>query len=65
VETSNQDRIRELCASALIAEPSELEPIMKELRDLLHEHNRFVWSMAKRVLSRFPIDPASSSNAAD
>jgi len=38
---------------------------MKELRDLLHEHNRFVWSMAKRVLSRFPIDPASSSNAAD
>ena len=58
------DRVRELSLKALAAEPSEVEPILKELRKLLHEHNRFIRSMAATILKRFPNDP-SSSKAAD
>ena len=51
------DRIRELCAKALMAQPPELEQIMKELREALHEHAAFVRTMASQVLKQLPRDP--------
>jgi len=33
-----EDRIRELCSKALVADDAELGPIVRELRESLHEH---------------------------
>ena len=35
---SIEDRIRELCAKAVLAPESEWEPIVAELKSLIHEH---------------------------
>jgi len=51
------DRIRQLCAKALTAQSPELEQIMKELREALHEHAAFVRAMASEVLKQLPTDP--------
>lgn len=51
------DRIRDLCAKALTAQPPELEQVMKELREALHEHSDFVRTMASKVLKELPRDP--------
>ena len=34
-----EDRIRELCAEALVAQESELDQTLSKLRSALHEHN--------------------------
>jgi hypothetical protein len=49
------DRIRQLCAKALTAQSPELEQIMNELREALHEHAAFV--RASQVLKQLPSDP--------
>jgi HEAT repeat protein len=56
MEDPIHERARELCAKALAAPPSEAEPILKELQELLHDHNRFVRSMAARVLKHLRSD---------
>jgi hypothetical protein len=62
VEPSHFDeRVRQLCASAVIAKEDEVEAIFTELRAILQEHAQFVREMAARALSRSP----SSSKAAD
>jgi len=48
------DRIRELCAQALRAESPELEQIMKELRDALHQHAIFLRRMSTEILNHLP-----------
>ena len=35
---SLEDRIRDLCARAISASESESEPILSELRSLIHDH---------------------------
>jgi hypothetical protein len=51
------DRIRDLCAKALKAQSPELEEIMQELNDALHEHTDFVRRLASHILKHVPIDP--------
>jgi len=46
-----------LCAKALTAQSPELEQIMNELREALHEHAAFVREMASQVLKQLPSDP--------
>jgi hypothetical protein len=58
------DRIRDLCAKALKAQSPELEQIMKELNDALHEHVDFVRSLASHILKRVPIDPTEEDKPA-
>jgi hypothetical protein len=57
MEDPVHERAKELCAKALAAAPSEVEPILKELQELLHDQNRFVRSMASRVLKQLRSDP--------
>ena len=41
-----ENRIKELCAEALKAEPPELEDILQNLREALHEHNERLRKLA-------------------
>lgn len=54
MEKPVHERISELCAKVLAAPPSEVGPLLKELRELLHEHNQFVRTMAAKALKRLP-----------
>lgn len=56
MEDPVHERARELCAKALAAPASEVESILKELQELLHDQNRFVRSMASRVLRQLRSD---------
>jgi hypothetical protein len=47
-----EDRIRELCRKALVAEESELEAIFEELRAALHEHIERLRKIAVMKLAR-------------
>jgi len=48
-----EDRIRELCSKCVEAEdPAELEPIMKKLKEALHQHTNRLRELAARKLVR-------------
>lgn len=59
------DRIRQLCAKALTAEPPQLEQIMGELREALREHAGFVRAMASHVLTHLPADRPKDEKSKD
>ena len=61
---SIEDRIRELCERAAVADESEVEALFAELKALLAEHSQFVRYLAAKTLNRTEKGP-SSSNAAD
>ena len=44
------DRIRELCAKAVTAADSELEPVQTELREALREHNERLRRLAAKAM---------------
>jgi uncharacterized protein YfcZ (UPF0381/DUF406 family) len=44
------DRIRELCAKVVMADASEIEPVITELRAALRDHARFLRNMAAESL---------------
>ena len=44
------DRIRDLCAKAVTAEESELEPVQTELREALREHNERLRRLAAKAM---------------
>jgi uncharacterized coiled-coil protein SlyX len=46
-----EDRIRELCAQAAVAEDAEIDLVLKELRQALAEHNRHLRNMAAQKLT--------------
>jgi hypothetical protein len=47
-----EDRIRELCAKALIVRGPELEPILSALKAALHEHSEKLRNIAGIKLVR-------------
>lgn len=49
---SIDERVRELCAKAAMAEGEEVEKVLKELRAALKEHERFVRQMSARTFTR-------------
>jgi len=58
------DRIRELCARAIMTPSADIEPVISELQAALHEHNLWVRDIAAKSLVRDPIEiPASVSSA--
>jgi hypothetical protein len=58
------DRIRDLCAKAVVAEESELEGIFSELNSALREHNERLRKLAAEKLgtreTKQPSDKRSS-----
>jgi 3-methyladenine DNA glycosylase AlkC len=48
------ERIRELCAKAIVAPDSEVEAIFAELNALLREHAQFVREMTAQTLNHTP-----------
>jgi len=44
------DRIRELCARAIMTPSSEIDPVIAELQAALHEHVLLVRTMAAKSL---------------
>jgi len=64
-ETLN-DRIRHLCAQAMMARDDEIEPILTELRESIHQRPEIVRTVAIQALVRSPTDdlPGSSSKVA-
>ena len=58
------ERIRDLCARAIIANEPEVESVVAELRAALRQHAQLVRDMAKRAVSRSPKND-SLSKAAD
>jgi len=48
------ERIRELCAKALVAPDSEWEEALRELRSLLHEHSDSMRKLAAEKLGSAP-----------
>jgi len=59
-----EDRIRELCERAAVADESEVQDLFAELKALLAEHSQFVRYLAARTLNRTE-KGTSSSKAAD
>jgi hypothetical protein len=47
-----EDRIRELCAKAVAAPESDLEPVIGELKVALHEHTERLRKLAALKLAR-------------
>ena len=45
-----RERIRELCAKALIASDPECQEVLRELRSLLHEHSDGMRKLAAEKL---------------
>lgn len=60
----NEQRIRELCAMAISARDSEWEPILDELRTLIHEHVVFLRAVTTQLAER-EAEISSPSKAAD
>ncbi len=60
----NEERIRELCALAISARTKEWEPILSELRSLIHEHVLFLRAVTAKIAERETED-FSESKAAD
>jgi len=54
-------RIKELCEKLAVAQGSEIQTLLSELRAALREHAQYVRHMALRALSR----SSSSANAVD
>ena len=50
-----EDRIRELCARAVSATGTELEPLISELQSALREHNSRLRTLAAAKLANFPL----------
>jgi uncharacterized coiled-coil protein SlyX len=50
-----EDRIKELCAKATTLPDSspELDEVLKELQDALHEHNQRL----RKMVAHFPVPP--------
>src|SRR5579864_634652 len=46
------ERVRQLCAKAAVADDSEVEEILAELQRVLREHNEFVRKMISHTLNR-------------
>jgi len=63
-EDLNQ-RIRELCARAIMAQDSEIEFVLHDLRVALHEHVQLMKTMGAESLRQMPSDSTSSVRAAD
>ena len=61
---ANEDRIRELCAMAISAQGSEWEPILSELRAVIHDHVRFLRAVTAQLTER-EAETSSGSKAAD
>ena len=61
---ADEERIRELCAMAISARESEWEPILMELRTLIHEHVRFLRAVTAQLADR-EVENSSESKAAD
>jgi hypothetical protein len=61
---TNEERIRELCALAISARGSEWEPILTELRTLIHEHVLFLRAVTAQLAER-ETEHSSESKAAD
>ena len=62
------DQIRHLCAQAIMARDSEIEPILGELRERIHQHSEMVRAMAIHALIQVSSEdtpPGSSAKAAD
>jgi hypothetical protein len=47
-----EDRIRQLCAKAVAAAESDLEPVITELKVALHEHTERLRKLAALKLAR-------------
>jgi hypothetical protein len=47
-----EDRIRQLCAKAVAAPESDLEPVITELKVALHEHTERLRKLAALKLAR-------------
>lgn len=60
----NEDRIRELCARAVSARESDWEPILAELRTLIHEHVLFLRAVTVQLTER-EAESSSGSKSAD
>ena len=59
-ETLN-DRIRHLCALAIMTPDTDIEPVLAELRDSLHEQAQMVRTMAIQAFgTRQPMSSSSS-----
>jgi hypothetical protein len=61
---ASEQRIRELCALAISARESEWEPILSELRTLIHEHVLFLRAVTAQLAER-EVETSSPSKAAD
>ena len=45
------ERIRQLCAKAAVADDSKVEEVLAELQRMLREHNEFVRAMVSHTLN--------------
>ena len=52
-----EDRIRELCSKALVADETQIDLTLEELRLALHEHAERLRKLAARKL--LPLNPAA------
>ena len=59
------DRIRMLCAKAIMTPSADIEPVIEDLRAALREHARRVRPATAKSFIGMPHDTSSSVEAAD